>query len=214
METLGLDCLVHLDSIMIYQKVDYLQVFSGFCSNRRYEIKSTPTDEPLLYAVQDNGFWSRAFKPKYNMTIRVMNAAKTDLMIVSRAKQHDCCEGPKLDVFVPPENKIAWIRYHYGCWRDHMEINDPKGALMYKVVPSRKNNKFKVEDSNQKVVGKILKKNAGFFQEKFTEADNFEVEFKDENIGTKALLLATVFFIDALYHERYGWNPTWIRNCP
>ncbi|XP_016996034.3 phospholipid scramblase 1-like [Drosophila takahashii] len=205
METLGLDCLVHLDSIMIYQKVDYLEVFVGFSSNRRYAIKSKPTDQPILYAVQDNGFWSREFKSKYNMTIRVINAAKTDLIIVSRAKHHDCCEGPKLDVFVPPGNKIGWIRYHQGCCWDHLEIHDPKGPLMYKVIPlsAWKDNKFKVEDSNKKVVGKIIKMYAGFFQEAFTGADNFKVEFKDANIRSKALFLATVFFIDALYHEGY-----------
>lgn len=202
-ETLGLDCLVNLDSVMIYQKVDYGEVFLGFSSNRRYAIKSSPKDQPILYAVQDNGFWTREFGSKYNMTIRVINASKKDLMVVSKAKHHECCEGPKLDVFVPPGNKIGWVRYHEGCCWDHMEIHDPKEALLYKVIPysSFKDNKFKIEDRNHKVVGKILKKYAGFFQEVFTNADNFKVEFKDADIRTKALFLATVFYIDAIFHE-------------
>ncbi|XP_016966272.1 phospholipid scramblase 1-like [Drosophila biarmipes] len=202
-ETLGLDCLVHLDSVMVYQKVDYADVFLGFTSNRRYSITSGPNDKPILYAVQDNNFWTREFGSKYNMTIRVMNAAKTDLMVVSKAKHHDCCEGPKVDVFAPPGNKIGWVRYHEGCCWDHMEIHEPKGQLLYKVIPysSFKDNKFRIVDRNNKVVGKIFKKYAGFFQEAFSKADNFRVEFKDASVRTKAFFLATAFYIDAVFHE-------------
>jgi uncharacterized protein YxjI len=61
---------------------------------------------------------------------------------------------------------------------------------------------FEFED-NGRVIGKIQKKWSGILSEAFTDKDNFEISFKNQNLTTdmKVLMLSTCLLVDIIYFE-------------
>ncbi|KAH8361449.1 hypothetical protein KR084_002829 [Drosophila pseudotakahashii] len=202
-----MDCLSNLDSVIVNQRVDFQEVFTRFSKNRRYAVRASPKSDPILVAVQDNTFVDRVTKPNYLFTIRVLNTSSTQVMHVDRPKPDAYFRQPRVEVLAPPGNLIGVVKLHsFACPRT-LHIMNTKDQLEY--VINNSNNccggfqaKFVVTDVHNKEIALIEKMFGGAVKEIYTDADNFKVNFKGLDTRTKALLLASVFFIDGLFFER------------
>nr|XP_016996037.2 phospholipid scramblase 3-like [Drosophila takahashii] len=201
-----MDCLSSLDSVLVNQQVDFQEVVIGFSRNRRYFVRAALKTDPILTAVQDNKFVDRVTKPNYMFTLRVMNPSSTQVMHIDRIKPDAYFKQPRVEVLAPPGNLIGVIKLHsFACPRT-LHVMNTKDQLEYVINNSNDccggfEAKFVVTDVHKKEIALIEKLFGGVIKEIYTDSDNYKVNFKGLDTRTKALLLASVFFIDGLFFE-------------
>ncbi|XP_037720844.1 phospholipid scramblase 1-like [Drosophila subpulchrella] len=202
-----MDCLASLDSVIVNQKVDVMEFLTSFSSNRKYAVRSSPTAEPMLYAVQDNKFADRTIRPNYFFTIKVMTKGMTQLMHVDSPRPDAFFKQPRIEVYAPPGNMIAIVKLHHmNCPRTLHVLKTKDKEVEYVInAPGgccSGGNLYSVVDAKKKEVAQIEKLFSGVFKEMYTAADDFRVNFKGLDNRTKTILLGTVFFLDGLFYER------------
>jgi len=189
-----------LQAIVITQKKEMTEVFSGFETCNKYQI-SDPSGAPLYEAEEVGGnslvrMFLKAARP-FEITVR--NSVNETILHVSRPWRFFFHEAEIRDVNGKP---IGKIKREFSLLRRIYTMYDGVGQETSQLFgPLLKPWTFEIKEQDR-LVGKITKKWSGFLKEGFTDADNFACEFpQDWSVEKKALFMGAVFLIDFCHFE-------------
>jgi len=204
-----------VDSLVIKQQLEVLEMFSGFETNNKYKITNN-MGQLVFFAKEDNDCCTRLMcGPLRPFQMKIFDNARNEVISLDRplACTGCCCYScshQSLEVCCPPGNPIGTIEAEFSFMTPKFAIKDASGSTVLKIKgPTCTINmcgtiEFDVLTSDgQTPIGKITKEWAGFGKELFTDSDTFGVQFPmDLDAKVKATLLGAVFLIDFLYYEK------------
>ncbi|KAK7469818.1 hypothetical protein BaRGS_00036147 [Batillaria attramentaria] len=209
----GLEYLTQIDQLLVKQKMEAIEAFTGFETNNKYEIRNT-MGQRVYMAVEDTCCCTRnccgSARP---FDIKVMDNHKKEVMHLERPLRCTSCLCfcclQKLEVQAPPGTVVGYVRQACSCFHPRYKINNAQDETVLRIKgPCCRCNicgdiEFEVTSADESThVGQISKQWSGLAKEIFTDADNFGVTFPlDMDVKTKATMLGAVFLIDFMYFE-------------
>ena len=186
--------------LFIKQKVETLEIFTGFETKNRYKI----IDEfghDLFYAFEESDFFMRnLLSGMRSLKVQIIDDAQTPQLIIERPFFFFLA---KHTVKLPTGEVIGYINQKFAILKTVLEVRDASGQLRFTCISKFPHfwtfNLF----IDGAPVAQILKKWSGLGKELFTDADTFMIDFNtvtDNNL--KQLILATAFAIDLRVFER------------
>ncbi|OWA54946.1 Phospholipid scramblase 2 [Hypsibius exemplaris] len=212
----GLEYLTTLNHLLISQKVELLEAFTGFDTNNKYVILNEQGQQ-VYYAVEDTDFCTRLCLG-YNrpsdaaLDIGILDHARREVIHISRPLAcKDCCFPcclQTMDVMASGQ-PIGFIEQEWSLCKPRFRVLNAQREPVLKIqgpcmtCSLCRDVEFQVLSSDgQTQVGMIAKKWSGLAKEMFTNADNYGVQFPmDLSVDVKGTLLAATFLIDFMYFD-------------
>ncbi|XP_005111960.1 phospholipid scramblase 2 [Aplysia californica] len=210
----GLEYLTRVDQLLVKQKMEALEAFTGFETNNKYEVLNT-MGQRVYMAVEDTCCCTRcccgASRP---FDMKILDNHKKEVMHLSRPLRCSTCWCPcclqKMTVEAPKGSVIGFVRQAWSCCHPKYKVNNAEDDTVLRIKgPCCRCNicgdiEFEVTSPDESThVGQITKQWSGLAKEIFTDADNFGVTFPiDLDVKTKATTLGAVFLIDFMYFEQ------------
>lgn len=210
--TCPLSTLATLDKLIVKQKFELLEAFTGFETNNKYTILNPSSGQHLFFAAEDNDCCTRNFcgpiRP-FEMSIVDPVNPQQEVIHVSRPFRCDSCCFPcclqEMEISAPPGNVIGRLKQNWSVCCPNFSVMNEGGETVMKIkgpcwtCSCGRDVIFKVVTLDGKEIGNISKKWSGFAKEMFTDADNFGVSFPmDLDVKMKAVLLGACFLIVSL----------------
>lgn len=218
----GLEYLTLIDKILVQQKVDLLEAFTGWNENNRYVIRNVGGQQ-IYYAFEQTDTCMRiCCESNRGFTIHIVDNFNQEVLRISR--EFKCCAGCcwfagccnccafEVKIETPTGQVMGYVKQKGSFWAPVYHILDAnhEPVMMIKgpccicdgaFCPcENKFNLFLMDGVTYK--GKVSKDYAGFAKEMFTNADNFSIDFSMEmKIEQKATLLGALFLIDFMFFE-------------
>lgn len=209
--TAGLHYLTTLDRIIVKQKVELLEAFTGFETNNKYAI-SDASGQPLYFAAEDNDCCTRNFcGPARPFEMNILDThTHQEVIHISRPFRCSACCFPcylqEMEISAPPGNVIGSLVQNWSVIEPNFSVKNEAGEIVLKIegpcwtCSCGGDVVFKVMTLDGKEVGNISKKWSGFGKELFTDADNFGISFPvDLDVKIKAVLLGACFLIVSFF---------------
>lgn len=212
----GLEYLTMIDQLLVHQKVELLEAFTGFETQNKYTIKNS-VGQKVYYAVEDSDCLTRnCCGPLRPFDMKILDNFKTEVIHLNRPLACDSCWFPcclqRMDVSSPPGTIIGSIEQEWSILTPQFNIKNSAGDTVLKIegpictFSICGDVEFKVlskDGSTQ--VGKISKQWAGLLREAFTDADYFGITFPmDLDVKMKAVMIGACFLIDVMFFEKQG----------
>ncbi|XP_031637118.1 phospholipid scramblase 1-like [Contarinia nasturtii] len=212
----GLEYLTAVDQLLIKQKVELLEAFTGFETNNKFVIKNA-MGQNVFYAVEDNDCCNRnCCGPNRSFDFKIFDASQREVLHFSRQNCNAavaCCCTPccpdSIEVSSPPGNLIGRVDQEFSFCYPRFSIKNQNGEVALRIEGPLVTMScccndvvFHVVTPDGTQVGKITKQWSGFVRESFTDADNFCVSFPlDLDVRMKAVLLGATVLMDMKYFE-------------
>lgn len=209
----GLEYLSQIDQLLVHQKVELLEAFTGFETNNKYEVKNT-LGQKVYFAVEDNDCCTRqCCGPCRSFDMKILDNAQQEVIHIERPLRCASCWTPcclqEMTITAPPGSPVGYIEQKWDILLPKFDILDENKQCVLKIEgPLCACNMcgdvdFKVLTKDGQEVGKISKQWSGLVKEAFTDADNFGIQFPmDLDVKIKACLLGAVFLIDFMFFEQ------------
>ncbi|XP_063297073.1 phospholipid scramblase 1-like [Pelobates fuscus] len=214
----GLEYLIQIDQILIHQQIEILELFTGFETSNKYEIKNS-TGQRIYFAAEQNDCCNQYFcGSARSFTITVVDNANQEVMKLMRPLRCDCCCTPcclqKLEVQAPPGIPVGYVIQNWHPYLPKFTIQNEREQNILKIVGPCvlcrccSDVTFEVKSLDEHFnVGRISKQWSGFVNEMYTDADNFGVQFPlDLDVKIKAVMLGACFLIDFMFFEKTEHN--------
>ncbi|XP_033096331.1 phospholipid scramblase 1-like [Anneissia japonica] len=224
----GLEYLAQIDQVLIHQAVELVEVFSGWESKNRYEIKNT-LGQQIYFAMEESSCLMRqCCKQGRGFTMHITDNNGQE--VLRGIHPFRCCQGCcccadndycAMDIIIeaPVGNKIAFFRQRKFYCSPRLELLDAHDRPVFDIQAPcccrmiqcpcgcTDDVEINILDSKSKErVGVISKQWAGVAKECFTKADNFSIQFPmDLDVKMKAALIAGFFLMEMMLFE-YGNN--------
>ncbi|XP_017133716.1 phospholipid scramblase 2-like isoform X2 [Drosophila elegans] len=211
--TSGLEYLQIIDQLLVKQKVEFFEAFTGFETNNRYSIQNA-LGQKVFYAVEDTNCCTRNCCPERPFHIKVFdNYLKEEVIHLHRSLGcssvcFPCCLH-SIEISAPPGNVIGSIQEEWSVCRPSFRILNRSGDLVLRIEGPMCfcsvccNVDFNVVDLDGENVGRISKQWSGLGREFLTDADMFGITFpKNMDVDLKAVLLGATFLIDFMFFEK------------
>ncbi|XP_064418265.1 phospholipid scramblase 1-like [Latimeria chalumnae] len=202
-----------IDQILVHQQVELLEVFTGFETNNKYEIKNI-LGQKVYFAAEENDCCNRiCCGPARSFTIKIIDNAGREVMTLSRPLRCSSCLCPcclqELEVQAPPGTPVGYVVQQWHPYLPKFDIQNENRETLLKIVgpciacSCCSDVNFEVKSLDEMTtVGKISKQWSGLAKEAFTDADNFGIQFPmDLDIKMKAVMLGACFLIDFMFFE-------------
>lgn len=209
----GLEYLAQIDQLIIKQKKELCEIFTGCEMQNKYHVYNT-LGQQIYFVQEDTDFCTRqCCGPLRPFDIQVVDNFQREVIRLIRPLRCQGCCCPcclqEMEIHAPPGQVIGYVKERWTCcypkWdlfnANHdliLTIGGPLcqckccGDVVYNVMSS--------DETNQ--VGKITKQWMGLM-ELFTDADNFSVTFPvDMDVSAKAIVFGAAFLIDFMYFEQ------------
>ncbi|XP_078266282.1 phospholipid scramblase 1-like [Rhinoraja longicauda] len=209
----GLEPLLQMDKIAIFQKFEPIEVILGIETINRYEIKNN-LDQRVYYALEKSNVCCRlCCGSNRALKIRILDDSDTEIMCLKRSLRCQSCWCPcclqELEVQAPPGTTIGYVVQKWSPCFPKMAVQNKNRHTVLRICGPCcqcgccKPVHFKIKSMNKKeIIGNIAKNWSGLLLEAFTDADNFEVTFPmNLDVNIKAVLLGATFLIDFMYFE-------------
>ena len=188
-----------LESLMVRQQVELLQVFIGLETQNRYKILDNAGNE-ILFAYEESGFLGRQFLGGHRpLTIKIIDG-EGNLQLIARRKffwffSHLELLSPEGAGLVRLQRRFKLIGRRFDLFDDQGKIGSVEGPML-------RPNTFWIKRDGVELA-KITKKWSGIVREAFTAADNFSAEFTDPSLSEshRWLVLGAAFAIDLDFFE-------------
>jgi len=194
--------IIH-NKLIIKQKVEVSEVLLGFESKNKFQILTSDNQE-FLYAFEESNWFERVmFKQARSLTLKIIDKNKREVLEI---KKKFAFFHPHFEVF-ENKQKIGEITTSGWFFKNSLDIIDRNKHVVLKGVSTFSHpwtyNIFRADGNEVNVQGTILKKFKGFGKTLFTDADHFNIDFKNiEDDELKTLVLALAFAIDLYIFER------------
>ena len=184
--------------LMVQQQKEWGEILIDFETRNRYALLDASGIQ-IGYAAEESGGFAatigRQFLGKMRkLTLHIMDK---DGHEVGRGEKPFRWFFHELEMFDGGKN-IGSIRRRFAILNRLFTVSDASGRELFTIKsPLFKIWTFKVLKDDREV-SVIRKKFSGLLKEAFTDADNFGIEFSDENMNTdsRKLLLGATFLID------------------
>uniref|UniRef100_A0A182Y0X0 Uncharacterized protein n=1 Tax=Anopheles stephensi TaxID=30069 RepID=A0A182Y0X0_ANOST len=208
----GLEYLTAVDQLLVHQKVELLEAFTGFETANKYTVKNV-FGQNVYWAVEDTSCCTRmCCGPDRPFDIKILDNYQNEVLHLHRDLRCKSCCFPcclqKLEVSAPPGNVIGTVVQKWSLCRPVFDIRDRNNKTVLTIrgpvcqCSPCGDVKFSVFSNDGTEVGKVTKQWTGFVQEHFTDADNFGINFPmDLDVRVKATMLGALFLIDYMYFE-------------
>ncbi|XP_054153357.1 phospholipid scramblase 1-like [Oppia nitens] len=212
----GLEYLTAIDQLLVHQKVELLEAFTGFETNNKYTIKNS-MGQKVYYAVEDTDCCTRnccgSLRP---FDMKILDNAQQEVIHLYRPYRCTSCWCfcclQKLEVTAPPGHTIGYVVQEWSVFCPKFRIEDASGDTVLRIdgpfctFSCCGDVEFNVTTPDGKSsVGKITKQWSGLAREMFTDADNFGISFPmDLDVNIKGVLLGACFLIDFMFFEKSG----------
>jgi len=210
-QQIGLQLLASANNLVISQKVNWTEVFTGFDSPNKYRVKNE-LGQDLFFAAEKSECCARACLGKWHpWSMKMMTPDGSQIMNIVRpfrchAGPHWCCYLQKLDVFDQNNNFVGTVQQDWTLFRRYLHITNAQGQVIYDLFgPCCSPWTFRIRVPGiEQEIGQIHKQWAGLAKELF-DAEVFGIVFPTGvDLSHKMLLTAAIFLIDFLYFERGG----------
>ncbi|XP_077083398.1 phospholipid scramblase 1-like isoform X2 [Siphateles boraxobius] len=205
----GLEYLIHIDQILIQQKVSCIEMFTGFETNNQYTIKNNIGQEIYLAKEKSDCCTRNIFGSAHSFQMRIKNNVGQEVIRMNRPMR--CCLQ-EIEVQAPLGVTIGYVKQEWSCFLPKFSILGLNNEVLLKIqgpfLPLKccGDINFEVKGMNGgKSIGRIIKQRSGFLKKCFTDASNFCIQFPlDLDVKMKAVLLGACFLIDILFFEKGG----------
>ncbi|XP_065360481.1 phospholipid scramblase 1-like [Calliphora vicina] len=213
----GLEYLTSIDQLLVKQKVELLEAFTGFETNNKFSIKNS-LGQMVYYAVEDTDCCTRNMcGPARPFDMKIFDNFRNEVMHVYRPLACSSCLCPcclqSMEVSAPPGNVIGTIEQEWSLCAPAFRIKNHIGDTVLRIegpictFSMCGDVEFNIVSLTGGNVGKICKQWSGLAREIFTDADFFGITFPlDLDVRMKAVLLGATFLIDAMFFEKSGKN--------
>eukprot|EP00091_Calanus_sinicus_P011013 TRINITY_DN25132_c0_g1_i1.p1 TRINITY_DN25132_c0_g1~~TRINITY_DN25132_c0_g1_i1.p1 ORF type:complete len:231 (-),score=69.40 TRINITY_DN25132_c0_g1_i1:67-759(-) len=209
----GLQYLAMIDQLLVKQKVELLEAFTGFETNNKYKIFNS-LGQMVYTSKEDNDCCTRQLcGPARPFDMVISDNQGMEVIHLQRPLrcQSCCCFCclQEMEVSSPPGTVIGTIEQQWTLIYPEFVIKDEGGNPVLKIkgpfcpISCCGDVDFKVISLQTGTeVGLITKQWSGFGKEAFTDADNFGISFPlDLDVKVKATLLGALFLIDFMFFE-------------
>ena len=212
----ALQRLVAVDKLIIKQKVELLEAFTGFETHNKYEIFNTGGVQ--IFRTEEQNDWCTlcCCGPNRPFEMSIMNEHGHEGLRLSRPFRCTCsccfaycCCLQKMDVFSPPGTLVGTVEQNVSCCNPTFSIKDEMGNTVLKlegpvcVIECCNDVDFKLLTLDGNQIGRVSKNWSGFAKEFFTDAENFTVAFpRDLDAKVKATILGASLLVDFMYFEK------------
>ncbi|XP_021940949.1 phospholipid scramblase 2 isoform X1 [Zootermopsis nevadensis] len=212
----GLEYLTTIDQLLVHQKVELLEAFTGFETQNKYTIKNS-VGQKVYYAVEDSDCLTRnCCGPLRPFDMKILDNYKNEVIHLNRPLACDSCWFPcclqNMEVSSPPGTVIGSIQQEWSILTPQFNIKNAAGDVVLKIegpictfsICGDVEFKILSKDGSSQV-GKISKQWAGLLREAFTDADYFGITFPmDLDVKMKAVMMGACFLIDVMFFEKQG----------
>ncbi|XP_020817073.1 phospholipid scramblase 2-like [Drosophila serrata] len=209
----GLEYLTAVDQLLVKQKVELIEAFTGLEGNNRYSVKNA-LGQKVFLAVEDTSCCTRnCFGADRPFKMKLYEAhSKEEVLQLQRPVACSCCLFccclDRIEISDPQGNVIGSIKERCTIWKPSFRILDQNGDLALRIegpfwtCSVCGNIEFQVVSLTGENIGKISKQWSGLAREVYTKADNFGISFPlDLDVRLKAILLGATFLIDFMFYE-------------
>ncbi|XP_029828951.3 phospholipid scramblase 1 [Ixodes scapularis] len=212
----GLEYLGMIDQIIIKQKVELLEVFTGFETANKYAILNS-MGQDVFFAAEDSDCCTRnccgSIRP---FGMKIMDNTGREVMFIDRPLRCDTCWFPcclqTMEVMAPPGSPIGYLVQEWSILYPKFRVENAAHETVLRIEgPACRwrccsDVVFQVlSKDGLHQVGKITKQWSGLLKEAFTDADNFGVSFPmDLDVNIKGVLVGAAFLIDFMFFEKQG----------
>lgn len=213
----GLEYLTLIDQILVKQKVEVFELFTG-CEMKNKYIVQNSMGQQVFYIKEDVDCCTRQLcGPARPFDMRVLDNYEREVMHFYRPFKcgpcswcGGCCQQ-EIVIESPPGQVIGFVKQDPTFCIPKLTIYDAgKTTPLLKIVgpccpiACCSDVEFQVLDlSEQNKIGSVTKQWTGFFREAFTDADHFGITFPlDLDVKVKASLLGALMLIDFMFFEQ------------
>lgn len=213
----GLEYLAQIDQMIIKQKIELFELFTGCEMQNKYDVYNT-LGQQIFFVQEDTDFCTRqCCGPLRPFDIHVTDNYQREVIRLVRPLRCQGCCWPcclqELEVHAPPGQVIGYIRERWTCCYPRFDIYDANDQIILTIAGPLCQCKccadvvYDVKSADESEdVGKIIKQWMGL-AELCVDADNFSVTFPmDMAVSAKALLFAAAFLIDFMFFETSNNN--------
>lgn len=212
----GLEYLSTIDQLLVQQKVELIEVITGFETNNKFNVKNT-LGQKVYWAAEENDCCTRnCCGPLRRFNMKVYDIYQNEVMHMRRPAACTSCCFPcclqSIDVSAPPGNFIGRVEQTWSVLYPHFSIKNANNETVLRIKGPfctwsicGGDVEFKIFTVNDEEVGRISKQWSGLARELFTDADFFGISFPmDLDVNMKAVMLGACFLIDAMFFEKAG----------
>ncbi|XP_051557443.1 phospholipid scramblase 1-like isoform X2 [Myxocyprinus asiaticus] len=212
----GLEYLTQIDQVLIHQKMECIEMFTGFETNNQYEIKNS-LGQLIFQAKEKTDCCTRnCCGSARRFQIRIKDYMNQEVMWVRRPYRCDSCCCPcclqLLEVQAPPGTTIGYVKQNCHPFLPVFSIQGPDKKVLMKIrgpyLPCKCCGDINFEVKGKKggkPFGQVTKQRGGCIRKCFTDATNYTVQFpKNMDVKMKAVLMGACFLIDFMYFEKGG----------
>jgi len=209
----GLQYLAMIDQLVVKQKVELLEAFSGFETNNKYKIFNS-LGQMVYTSKEDTDCCTRQLcGPGRPFDMVISDNQGMEVIHLNRPLRCQACCFPcclqEMEVSSPPGTVVGTIEQQWTLIYPQFVIKDEGGNPVLKIegplcpISCCGDVDFKIISvQTGSEVGLITKQWSGFAKEAFTDADNFGISFPlDLDVKVKATLLGSLFLIDFMFFE-------------
>lgn len=221
----SLQYLAGLDQIIIKQKIEALEVLTGFETRNRYAVMNNQGQQ-IFFVQEESSLCERCFFPQ-NRGFQLHVTDNNSMEVMQFSREFKCCTGccwcgegccsMTINVESPVGRLIGKIQTGNSKWKHHSKIYDAADNHMFTIwgpccpcqaVCCPDDINFPITDPSLNTrVGNIAKQWRGCCVDTFTDADQFCLTFPaDMTVDCKALLMGSVFLVEYLVFERQKNN--------
>ncbi|XP_071839608.1 phospholipid scramblase 1-like [Apostichopus japonicus] len=218
----GLEYLTVIDQILVKQKVELFEAFTGIDCKNKY-VMTNSMGQQVYFAYEESGLCMRLCCSQYrSFTMHILDNQGQEVIRVTRPFQicagccwcisgKNCC-AYRITIEAPPGNPIGYV--HQGCsvWKPKYYVQDEDMNDVLSIggpcCPCQcccgctGDVHFRFYGKDGIEIGSVSKVWNGLVKEMFTKADSFTVTFpKDLDVKQKATLLGAMFLIEFMYFE-------------
>ena len=187
--------------LIIRQEMEHLEAFTGLETQNRYSV-STPDGDPLLYAYEESGFFSRIFLKKNRpLSIHVLDNNKERVLTASRSFFWFLSH---LHIRDGSGHEIGALRRRFSILNRRFEFEDSTGKLIAEMRgPRLRPNTFMIYNKRGEEIGRVTKQWSGIGREVFSDADTFSVQIDTNKVDRDfaMLILVSALAIDLDFFE-------------
>ncbi len=187
--------LTQFEELVIEQKVEYLEAFTGFETENRYRVATTEGDT-LLYAFEESGLLGRIFLKSHRpLTLRILDG---DSRPVMTARRSFFFFFSHLHVYDAEDRLLGSLQRRFSILKRRFTLSDSGGSPIARIDgPIWRPSTFMMYRNGEEVA-RVTKQWVGILKEAFTDADTFRVQ--QNIVGLRQdfsqLVLGAAFAID------------------
>ncbi|KAL5291678.1 hypothetical protein ACFFRR_010840 [Megaselia abdita] len=133
----GLEYLTTIDQLLVKQKVELLEAFTGFETNNKFSIKNS-LGQKVYYAVEDTDCCTRNMcGPLRPFDMKILDNYKNEVIHLNRPLACDSCCFPcclqSMEVTAPPGNLIGSIEQEWSICSPSFKIKNHSGETVLRI---------------------------------------------------------------------------------